>query len=284
MKYVLALIVALAAVCSTTCSSLRAETLSPEAFTRELARALTTALPASMIAVKGHLQISVKDANGRERILALTRTYEDYVADPARFEEIVTVAVEKLSQPLQQALTVDPSRIVPVIAHRQGLVDLRNRIKAQAKDQEPLAEDYNDELVIVYAEDNPRLMRYLTTQENIGVSRQELRPLAVRNLVRILPKIRMETISGVGMISAGGNYEASLLLVDGLWTGGRIKVDGEIVVAIPSRDALLFTGSRSQGGLNVLRDLAPKYVARERYPLIDKLFVYRDGRFTKYGW
>jgi Uncharacterized protein conserved in bacteria len=77
-------------------------------------------------------------------------------------------------------------------------------------------------------------MRYLTTQEDFGLSREALRSLAIANLKRLLPKIEMRRVGGVGLMSAGGNYEASLLLIDDIWSGGQVKVNGDIVVAIPT--------------------------------------------------
>jgi uncharacterized protein YtpQ (UPF0354 family) len=55
------------------------------------------------------------------------------------------------------------------------------------------------------------------------------------------------------------------------------------VVAVPARDVLLVTGSRNRTGLKKVRELAAKYVAEGRYELTDMLFVYRDGRFSKFG-
>src|SRR5207244_249888 len=145
------------------------------------------------------------------------------------FGDIVKRFVAALLQ--DAAPKLDRSRIVPVIKDRQWLTDLHRMLRAQGRDQEHLSEPFNDELAIVYAEDDPTRTRYLTTQEDIGVSRQELRALAVANLLRILPKIQMAMIGDVAMIAAGGDYEPSLLLVDDIWSGGQIKVNGDIVVA-----------------------------------------------------
>jgi uncharacterized protein YtpQ (UPF0354 family) len=93
----------------------------------------------------------------------------------------------------------------------------------------------------------------------------------------------MRRIGDVMLISAGGDYEASLLLIDDIWSGGQIKVDGDVVVAVPARDVLLVTGSRNRTALKSIRELAAKYVAEGRYELTDTLFVYRDGRFSKFG-
>ena len=54
-----------------------------------------------------------------------------------------------------------------------------------------LFEEFNDELVILYAIDEANRMRYLMANETIGVERDKLRKLAIENLNRILPKIEM---------------------------------------------------------------------------------------------
>jgi uncharacterized protein YtpQ (UPF0354 family) len=149
--------------------------------------------------------------------------------------------------------------------------------------QQHLADRFNNELVVVYAQDDPNRMRYLTTQEDFGLSRAELKALAIENLKRVLPKIEMRGDDEVMLMTAGGNYEASLLLIDDIWSSGQVKVDGDIVVAIPTRDVLLVTGSRNRAGLKRVRELVAKFVAQGPYELTDTLFRYRDGRFTKFG-
>jgi uncharacterized protein YtpQ (UPF0354 family) len=110
-----------------------------------------------------------------------------------------------------------------------------------------------------------------------------LRALAIENLKRVLPKIEMRRVGEVALMSAGGNYEASLLLIDDIWSSGQIQVDGDIVVAIPTRDVLMVTGSRSRSGLKLVREMAAKFKSQGPYELTDTLFRYRDGRFTKFG-
>lgn len=270
-------------VCFLVCGVSRAETLSPAVFTQEFARALTAAMPSTTVTVQGELQLSVKDAAGLDRTLFLSNAYQDYSRDPARFGELVKASIAAMQQPAKAGTKLDRSRIVPVIKDRKWLSDLQQTLKAQGKEQEHLSESLNDELIIVYAEDDPTRMRYLTADEDIGVSRPELRALSIENLRRILPKIEMRTGDHVLLVEAGGDYEPSLLLVDEIWSGGQIKVKGEIVVAIPARDVLLITGSRDRTGVRRMRELAAKLAAEGPYGLTDALFVYRNGRFTKFG-
>jgi uncharacterized protein YtpQ (UPF0354 family) len=279
MRLLLGLLISVVALCGV----VRADKLGPRAFTDEFARALTAAMPSTTVTVRDDLELKLSDATGLERTVHLANSYKDYSLDPARFNDIVRGLVAAMSQSRSGSTVggVDRSRIVPVIKDRPWLVALQNSLKARGL--EPLSDPFNDELVIVYAEDDPARMRYLMTGEDIGVGRQELKALAAENLKRILPKIEMRVIGDVSIISAGGDYEASLLLIDEIWSGGQIKVKGDIVVAIPARDVLLVTGSRSRTGLKVVREMAAEAVSKGPYELIDTLFVYRDGRFTKFG-
>ena len=279
MRHVLGLLFCLVAFCG----AVRAQTLNSQAFTQEFARALTTALPSATVTVKGDLALSVKEASGLDRTIFLTNPYREYSLDPRRFDDIVKGFVAAMARSGTGQAKLDRSRIVPVIKDRQWLVDLHKMHKAQGKDQEHLSESFNNELIVVYAEDDPTRMRYLTTSEDIGVGRQELRALAVENLMRILPKIEMRGDDHVLLVSAGGDYEPSLLLIDEIWTGGQVKVNGDIVVAVPARDVLLVTGSRDRTGLKRIRELAAKFAAQGPYGLTDTLFVYRNGHFTKFG-
>jgi len=110
----------------------------------------------------------------------------------------------------------------------------------------------------------------------------ELRSLACENLKRLLPKIEYHGTNGLYMVTAGGNYEASLLLLDSIWHGGQMEVQGDIVVAIPTRDLLLVTGSKDARGIEKVKQMVKKATSRGAYRLIPQLFVYRNGKFEEY--
>ena len=276
MRYVLTMLFCGVALCAGIC----AEMLTPRAFTLEFARAVGMAMAPASVSVNGDLELAIAEPGGRRRTLMLKNAYKEYSLDPERLDDIVRSHVAAMSRPWSGR--ADRSRILPVIKDRQWLEDERSGFKARGIAQEHLAERFNNELVIVYVEDDPTRMRYLMTGEDIGVGRDELKALAVENLKRMLPKIEMRGNGDVALLSAGGDYEASLLLIDDIWTGGQIKVKGDIVVAVPARDVLLVTGSRSRAGLKGIRELAAKFAAQSPYGLTDTLFVYRDGRFTKF--
>jgi uncharacterized protein YtpQ (UPF0354 family) len=279
MRPLLGVLFSVVAICVAIC----AEMLTPPAFTQEFARALARTRPSANVSVAGDLKLTIKETDGLVRNIQLNNAYSEYKLDPQRFDDLVATFSAIFSQSGSKEAGLDRTRIIPVIKDRQWLDELHHTLKAKGVAQQHLADRFNDELVIVYAQDDPNRMRYLTTQEDFGLSREELRSLAIANLKRVLPKIEMGRVGDVALMSAGGNYEASLLLIDEIWSSGQIQVNGDIVVAIPTRDALLVTGSRSRSGLKLVRELTAKFKAQGPYELTDTLFRYRDGRFTKFG-
>ena len=279
MRPLLGVLFSVVAICAAIC----AEMLTPPAFTQELARALPRARPSANVSVAGDLKLTIKETDGLVRNIQLSNAYNEYKLDPQRFDDLVATFSAIFSQSASKEAGLDRTRIIPVIKDRQWLDELHNTLKAKGVAQQHLADRFNNELVIVYAQDDPNRMRYLTTKEDFGLSREELRSLAIANLKRVLPKIEMGRVGDVALMSAGGNYEASLLLIDEIWSSGQIEVNGDIVVAIPTRDTLLVTGSRSRSGLKLVRELSAKFKAQGPYELTDTLFRYRDGRFTRFG-
>ena len=109
-----------------------------------------------------------------------------------------------------------------------------------------------------------------------------MRRLSVANLERILPEPEIRNLDGIYQITAGGDHDASLLLLDSLWRPEKIQVNGEIVAAIPARDCLLVTGSADAGGLSKIARVAQEILAQAPYRISSKLFVFRNGAFEAF--
>ena len=264
----------------------RAEVLSPQAFTEAFAKAAQAAVPDAKVTITGELQTETHYANHETITSDLRNAHSTYRQAPAELDEVLRRYVGVLAEAVAGAGTVDRSRIVPVIKSRRWLDGLREDRKAQHLEltPEPLTEPYNSELIVAYAEDRPTSIRYLTTRDDIGgLDRVKRFVLALGNLNRLLPKIEMrQGADGIFLIEAGGNYEASLLLADAIWKSDQIQVDGNIVAAVPAKNALFVTGSDNRTGLKKLRAIAAE-LAAQPYGLSSALFVYRDGKFNVFG-
>lgn len=265
--------------------------LGKAAFTKAYVDRLQKALPGATITVVEPLQVRIRAAGREEQTAFLDNGWKSYQRAPEGLEGILAGYVGNAVESARAGEhRLDWRRVVPVIKDRAWLEESRRSLLASgAKDVAKVAEvheEYNGELTIFYAEDRERGIAFLTDEalNQAGLRRSELRALAVKNLGALLPAIELRGENGLYLITAGGDYEASLLLLDGLWTGEYVapKVKGDVVVAIPARDLLLVTGSQDAAGLARLREYARQAHAEASYALTPQLFVRRGGRFVRF--
>jgi uncharacterized protein YtpQ (UPF0354 family) len=284
MKRLLQVILAALGLCSG-CS--KNPVMSPEQFTEEFVAALRTSYPSVKVEVLKVLELRVGDADANGFTSFLYNAYDAYKQDPASKIEIIqryiAAAVETAGETSD---TIDPNRIVPVIKDHPWLEEVRQVMLSRGAKTvlEQVYEDFNADLIILYAEDSPKNIHYLTPKnlDDAKIERKDLRQLACQNLKRLIPKIECHGANGLYMVTAGGDYEASLLLLDSIWSDGQMKVQGDIVVAIPTRDLLLVTGSQDQEGIAKVKQMVQKAYNEGSYRLTQKLFVYRNGSFQEF--
>jgi uncharacterized protein YtpQ (UPF0354 family) len=147
----------------------------------------------------------------------------------------------------------DPSLIVPVIKRKVHSLD--DAIMLSPEDSF-IDGDLAGDIFILYAFDLPGHFQYVAQRdcERLGLAPGELRKLAVRNLTRLRRKPEVVQVgSSAAMLKLDGDLEASLLLVDHLWPQLARRLPGELVVAVPSRDVLVMSGTQVSGGIEALR-------------------------------
>ena len=262
----------------------RADTLTPRAFTERVARAALAAMPSAKVAINGDLQFVVRYGNGASAASDLGKAYKTYEREPGHLDDIVQAQVTALMEAGGDANglpKLDRTRIVPIIKERQWFEAMARRGREQTPPLDLVAEPFNSDLVVVYAENRLGTLRILSNRDDVG-DRTRLRETSLANLSRVLPKIEIRPgADGVLLITAGGEFDASLLLADNIWSGGQVKVDGDIVVAVPAKDVLIATGSHNAAGLARLRAAAAKFAAGPN-GLTSALFVYRGGKFARF--
>jgi uncharacterized protein YtpQ (UPF0354 family) len=268
------------------CSQLAFAALSKDAFAQEYVSVLRAALPGYTVEIAGPMEVTVTDSKGEKNTVYLDNAYSLYVSDPDSRQELIEQRVAAFVESVNMQDELKAENIVPIVKDRGWLDEIGRATQARSSNKpvEQVFEPLNELLVVVYAEDTPRNIRYFSAEnlEKAGVKRDSLRALAVKNLRRVLPEIEIHSGPLISMVTAGGNYEASLLLFEDFWKGDRLKVDGDYVVAVPTRDLLLVTGSKNAEGVAQLREMAKSIVEESTYTLTDQLFVYRNGRFVPF--
>jgi hypothetical protein len=81
------------------------------------------------------------------------------------------------------------------------------------------------------------------------------------------------------MLTAGGNYEATLLLLPEVWESVASMVSGHIIVSVPARDLIYVTGDSTKENLGELRRVTSKALEQADKPL-SRVFLQWNGQ----GW
>lgn len=141
-------------------------------------------------------------------------------------------------------------------------------------------------LLVTYVVDEESAFRYIQNRhlDGDGVSANELHRIAIDNLSKLAYSGNLQIFPHPGRIMfaaiMGGNFEASLILVDELWDDTfRQFVQGDYAVAIPARDVLTFCDSNSSAGLDELRQVIERVFPVADHALCDKVFFRRHGRW-----
>ena len=257
-------------------------TLDSAAFTEEVARRVRAAVPGPDVQVVGDLELAIAlDDDGSNRVF-LENAYRLYRGESARGRDALIDRFVASFAEAAKGLERSAEAIIPVVKDRAWLEEVAASVRQMGGEaQDKVYEDINEALVVVYAIDTPSNIAYLNPDEleKLGVQREDLRALAVRNLRGLLPGIQVQRGEKLAMVTADGNYEASLLLFADLWAREAEKLRGEPVVAVPARDLLLFADSADAEAVEQLRQLAVRMRAEATYSLTDRLFVLRGERW-----
>jgi len=253
------------------------EDVSRERFVEIYAAALRGALPSAEVKVVGELELTITKGDVSLRSFA-DNLWLQYRSGDFAMDSLLSRHIDSAVESLAIAEAAEPSFdrgvVVPIVRSAEGFG------WGGSPEAPDLAADHLvGDLWLFYAIDTPTSIRYAHWEELLaltGLEQDAIRPLALDNLMAILPAPEVVQLGDAPlfMITAGGDYEASLLLVDALWSAQASKVEGDLVVAVPTRDVVLFTGSASPGGLEVLRRVVD-WLFGESYSVSEDLYVRR---------
>jgi uncharacterized protein YtpQ (UPF0354 family) len=118
-----------------------------------------------------------------------------------------------------------------------------------------------------------------------GVSIEELRAASLENLSEVSDgQIRLAGDGPMRALFFDGSLEASLILLDDLWDEGlRDYYETVPVIAIPTRDVLVFSDARSTEGIAELRAVIERACDDGGEHLISRLlYARRAGRWEPF--
>jgi uncharacterized protein YtpQ (UPF0354 family) len=140
-------------------------------------------------------------------------------------------------------------------------------------------------LHIVYATDREGIIAFLmeSDQKRFNLGFPELRNLAVTNLKRVLHPIKRLGESPLFAFTTDDGYCSSLLLLDDLWKTQTNSVQGDLIVAVPARDIVLFTGSRSPNGIAEIRKKVEAIRKDGSHLVSSTLLIRKNSQWEKFA-
>jgi hypothetical protein len=157
-------------------------------------------------------------------------------------------------------------------------------------DSQPVARATSGAFVVFYALDRGDDFIFVTRGDmaKAGLTLHELHAIGLRNLAQqcngnpgltLLPQ--PEGHFGLVM---GGNFEASLVLLDPLWEEQlKEHIPNGAIVGIPARDMCVFCDAKSRGGIAKVHEIVKRAHARGDHVISNKLFMRKEGQWRMIG-
>jgi hypothetical protein len=112
------------------------------------------------------------------------------------------------------------------------------------------------DLWVFYGFDSPRNVRVVSEPDRarLGLSLEELHATALRNLRAAFPSVATSDADAAGtrILLAGGDYDASLLLLPEIWRAQARGMRGPLVAVAPTRDVVAFADGANERAVETL--------------------------------
>jgi len=164
------------------------------------------------------------------------------------------------------------------IAYVKGHVPLDDLAPAMKLDEAhaPVLKRLEGGLLVAYLMDEGDRFSYVQGKHlrAEGIDADQLHACAVANLGKLAEgRVTIRQNGPTWAFLCGGNFEASLILLDEMWDRAlRPYHTGQPVVALPARDVVCFCASSSTAGVAELRAVIKRLWPRGDHLISDKLF------------
>jgi uncharacterized protein YtpQ (UPF0354 family) len=235
-------------------------------------------MPNHQLEMTGESVVRAVSPQGKESTTYMDNAWLQYSRDAENrqmmLERYLGLAVS-LTEPSEPVV---PERIVAMIKDSEYMSLFKS-------EHEPCVEHLCGDLWVVYAEDLPERMRSLKRSDvaAAGVAEDAIKELAKENLRKVMPPAEQHGDGPWYLLTAGGDYTASLLLFDGLWNDLAGSVDGDLVVVAPARDVIFFTGAESTEGLAAIRKHSAEILTSGSYLISGTLLVRKEGQWDVFN-
>lgn len=219
--------------------------IDPHGFTAYVAAQFQKALPAAKIAASGDLKL-LMTSSGRNFSVSLENVYGACRRDqPSCGESIKTFVTNATALLTAPPPSLDRASLRVVVRPSNYVDSLRNRAGF-----EPVATPVEGDFWMVVASDLPTSIQPLGKKalEALHLSPDEAFAVAKTNMSASMRdeihQVLQKPLDGIGLI-AGDDYMSSLFAFPDMWTPLAQALGGNLLVAVPSTDMIVFEDART---------------------------------------
>ncbi len=251
-------------------------------FTAHAAALFAKALPNAKVAVKGPLALSIAMPGRSAESMSLDNVYAFCLRNPQACEKGLVSHVASMAASYKAPDTIEPSQLRAIV-RPAAMVEAADKAYARHGGAS-VSERLIGGLWVMCAQDRPGAVAILNANElaKLKLSREQALAACKQNVETSLPPLepfrRDYPWPGVNLV-AGDPYVSSWLIFPERWTGIAESVDGDLLVAAPANDALIYANGRDNDAVAALAEAAAFVAARAQKPLSTAAF-----RWTPTGW
>lgn len=204
---------------------------------------------------------------------------QDPSSRPTRIAEALGLIGGSVARamPDQQTKEAFLAALMPVIKNRSFVDEVAKRTGTTARPllHRPLAGD----IVVVVGFDEPKGIRMLQMDDGKihGVDDAAMFEQANKNLKKRLSSLKLVESGAIKIVDFDTSYNVSLLVIDEIWSAVAPGAEDDVVVALPSRDALIIGSAKDPASVGGLRRIVA--MPNQAYPISTQL-LRRQGK----GW
>jgi hypothetical protein len=260
--------------------------LGEKEFTRFVADKAKSDFPDWSVTVVGSFTVKLKPPSGsdhQEMQMNLERIHGLCVREPENCEALIDKHLDGIAEAIElSAAAPTRSTLRAAVRSEDYVATLRDMTKGAEKDKRPLITPMKGGLWLVCYFDAPTTMKIATQDDlaKLGLNEVEAIALAKANVRADLkaPDPKVVESGTVGII-VEDVYTSSRLLFPEDWAALARKFDGQLLVAAPAWDLVIFIDGASAKDVEALRKAARDMMAVADRPLSETIFKWSPG-----GW
>ncbi len=255
-------------------NKIRTAAMSRDALTLLFVRLLELQRPNWRFEISSELELKAVQPDGGTLSIFLENFWIECEQSPEDRLEIVERRIRILASDEVDKEEIRAEQIVPLIR------DVTYRRFVTEDEHDLITAHLAGDIWIIYACDLADSVDVLTAHDakRLALGGPELRRMSAENLSELMESIEAKPYENFYEISCTPLfYASSLLLLDYVWDQLEQLVKGEIVVGIPARDTVIFTGSRESEALPKLREEV-NYVTANGHHVISGTLLRRVDR------